>query len=166
MKVVLIGFAASYKTSAGKLLAEKLGCGFCDVDEEVERQSGKRVSQIFSDSGEKFFRDRENDVLRELAKSSGVIACGGGSVLAENFSCLIKDDAIVVWLKTSAHEVKNRLLSGIRPLFDGLTEEELTAQVISREKIYKHFAQITVSTDGKTSRQVADEVFELISTSN
>ncbi len=160
MKVVLIGFAASYKTSAGKLLAEKLGYDFWDVDEEVERQSGKRVSQIFADDGEKFFRDRENEVLRQLTKSSGVIACGGGSVLAENFSCLIKG-AVVVWLKTSVHEVKSRLQSGIRPLFDGLTEEELAARLVDREEIYKRFAQITVSTDGKTSRQVADEIFEL-----
>lgn len=159
MKVVLIGFAASYKTTAGKILAEKLGCDFFDVDDEVERLTGKKVSQIFADNGEGFFRGKENEALRELADRSGVIACGGGSVLLPNFQTLAQGST-VVWLKASAREIRNRLSFGTRPLFDGLTEEELARFVAEREEIYGQFAQITVQTDGKTPRQAVEAVFD------
>lgn len=161
MKVVLIGFAASYKTTVGSLIAKQLQCSFWDVDSLVEEVAHSTVSEIFAQQGEKAFRKMENDVLKKLSDVRGVISCGGGSVLAKNFPSFAKNGK-VVWLKTSANSVKQRLTVGTRPLFDNLSAEQLAQQVEQREKLYRNFADVCIVTDDKTSQQVADETLQFL----
>lgn len=158
MKIILIGFAACYKTSVGKLLAARLKYSFFDVDQQIEKITGKTVSQIFKTDGEEIFRKTETAALKELADlSNAVIACGGGSVLSSEFSVFARNGK-VVWLRGNAQTVKSRLTFGTRPLFDDLTDFELQQKISEREKVYAKFADFSIFTDGKTSVQVAEEV--------
>lgn len=161
MKVVLIGFATSYKTSAGKQLAEMLKCDFYDTDCEVEKATGQSIAEIFRTRGEEAFRVAEESAVQSLADKSGVVACGGGTPLCKVFDSLCKN-AVVVWLKTSPQCVFNRLERGTRPLFDNLSLLQLQQKIADREIVYRHFANAVVQTDGKTSRQVAEEIFSLL----
>ncbi len=157
MKVVLIGFAASYKTTVGKIVASRLNCVFYDVDSIVEKAADSTVSEIFAQQGEQTFRKLEDCALKSLTASVGVISCGGGSVLSKSFE-EVASNAKIVWLKTSAESVKSRLTVGTRPLFDNLTVEQLSEKIAEREKLYAAFADVCITTDNKTSAQVAQEV--------
>ena len=80
--IVLIGMPGCGKSTVGKQLAESLGMDFIDTDEEIVRQAGRDIPQIFAQEGEASFRDRESAVVAQVAaRQNGVIATGGGVVL-------------------------------------------------------------------------------------
>ena len=157
MKVILIGFAATYKTSVGKILAEKLGAEFWDTDVQVERACGMSVANIFAVYGEQAFRNAESGVLCTLQNAHGVISCGGGAILSPRFAEFAQG-GVVVWLQAQPQTIRNRLCEGTRPLFDGMTVEQLREQMETRKPIYRQYATFTIFTDGKTSQEVAEEV--------
>ncbi|MFF2562044.1 shikimate kinase, partial [Kitasatospora sp. NPDC058060] len=82
--VVLVGPPGSGKSTVGRLLAERLGVGFRDTDADIEATVGKPIPDIFVDEGEPHFRALEAAAVRAAAEGhDGVLALGGGAVLAE-----------------------------------------------------------------------------------
>lgn len=165
-KIIVVGFAACYKTTVGKLLANRLNCPFVDTDEEIEKRCKASVQQIFETHGEAYFRERESQLLRDLtdgfsSESSVVVACGGGSVLLPEFEAFAKGN-VVICLTASASTVFSRLDGASRPLFDGLTVSELSACIKKRAPLYAKYANATFTTDNKTPEQVADEVYAFL----
>lgn len=80
--IVLIGMPGSGKTTIGKKLAEKLSFEFIDTDDEITKLDGREIKDIFSNDGERYFREKESEVIRfAAAKQSAVIATGGGAIL-------------------------------------------------------------------------------------
>lgn len=159
MKIVLIGFACCYKTSAGELLAKKLNYAHIDVDRMIEAGAGKSVAEIFASFGENEFRRLERQALLSLIPSNDiVISCGGGSVLADSFE-VFAEGATVVWLTANADTVVSRLGGVSRPLFDGKSADDIACLMDVRAQYYAKYADIIVSTDNLTSSQVADAVF-------
>ena len=161
-KLVLIGFAASGKSSVGKLIEKKINMQFVDTDVEIERQCGMSVREIFDKLGETYFRQNENELVALLAtRQNVVVACGGGSVLAESFAQL-SSDSLVVLLTATAATVKSRLGNTSRPLFDGLSEDELANFIASRAQLYNRYSNIAIATDGLTVEQVVEEIISHI----
>lgn len=161
-KIVLIGFAACFKSSAGKLLADKLGWKFVDTDSEIESKSNLTVAQIFDGYGEAHFRAMESELLATLAtEQNAVISCGGGSALSDSFAQLATN-SVVVWLTASAATIHKRLGAVSRPLFDGLTVAEIEECATRRSPIYERYASVRFATDGKTPVQLADEIYSYI----
>ena len=157
-KIVLIGFAACYKSTVGKLLADRLGCAFVDMDNEIEHICKMSVQQIFETYGEPYFRNKESQLLRTLKTDNTVVACGGGAVLSADLEEFVQD-SVVVCLTASAETVHARLGDVPRPLFDGLTANELDSYMQKRAPLYAKFAHVTFPTDGKTSEQVAEQIY-------
>ena len=158
-KIILIGFATSGKSSVGRLLAERLNANFVDTDDEIERQCGMTIEQIFCTQGENFFRQKENELLSSLVDTPNlVVACGGGSVLAASFPSFAAH-CKVIWLTVTASTVKRRLGNVPRPLFDGLDESGLAALIEARAPLYQQNADVTVATDDLTVAQVVTEIF-------
>lgn len=90
-KAVLIGPPGAGKSSVGRHLAKLLQCEILDTDLEIEKRSGKKISDIFTEDGEPAFRAIEKEVVIEaLIEASGVVALGGGSVLDPEVSELLK----------------------------------------------------------------------------
>lgn len=92
MNIVLVGMPASGKTSVGKALSLKLGKIFTDSDEEVVKNAGKSIPEIFSESGEACFRELEKESIHNISiKNSQIIATGGGAILnsenVDNLKC-------------------------------------------------------------------------------
>lgn len=131
MKIVLIGYMGSGKSSVGKRLAEVLGLPFRDMDVEIEKQEDCSISEIFSRKGEIYFRKIENKILKELLSQpkSYVLATGGGTpCYGDNMDFMIKADVITVYLKTPLEVLTSRLVleKDNRPLLAHLeTEDEL-----------------------------------------
>lgn len=161
-KIILIGFATSYKTTVGRLLAEKLQYLFVDTDAEIARRNNLTIKQIFDTYGEKYFRAKESQLLTELAQSKQtVVACGGGTVLSGNFAEFVANN-VVVWLTVTAQTVLSRLGDTQRPLFDGLTVEQIDDYISARNPIYGKFAHFKINTDGKSADEVAQQILSLI----
>ncbi len=132
MKIVLIGYMGSGKTSIGKQLSSVLGIPFKDMDAEIEKNEGLSISRIFSEKGEIYFRKTENEVLKKiLSQPEGyVLSTGGGTPCYSDSMAFITDreDVVSVYLKTPLDILTARLFleKENRPLLAHLkTEEEL-----------------------------------------
>lgn len=162
MKLIIIGFATSYKSTVAKHLSKKLNLPLFDVDKLIEEQAGMSISQIFAEHGESYFREMESAVICHLAtKPTGIVSCGGGSVLSQDFPRLVQN-ATVLWLKVDAKTAHKRLNGVTRPLFDNLTVSELSTKIDQRNPLYAKYATIELDTSGKPSKQVVDEVCKLL----
>ena len=142
--IVLIGMPGAGKTTIGRILAQKCGKKFVDIDEELVARTGKPVSAIFAASGEECFRDLESAAVREAAALSGaVIATGGGTVLrAENVRRLKQNGRLVFLDRPLAALVP----SPDRPLGD--TAEKVARLSAERAPLYAAAADLTVPVAG------------------
>ena len=97
--IVLVGMPASGKTTVGKRIAEKLEMDFIDCDDEIVKKAGKSIPEIFADCGEKAFRDIESEVVAEVsARKNTVIATGGGAILREVNTDLLRENGRIYFL--------------------------------------------------------------------
>ncbi len=138
-RVFLIGFMGSGKTTIGKLLAERLGWKFIDIDEIIEKKEGMKISDIFKYKGEPYFRKLEKKTLKELIdkNKNTVVATGGGLGADPEALELMKENGFVIWLDVDFEEFKRRCSKdGNRPLLR-LGEEELRDLFDKRNLVYR-----------------------------
>lgn len=160
MNLVLIGFRGTGKTTAGRKWAEIRGLDFMDVDELIEARYGRKISDIFNESGEDVFRRMEFEVIRSLRGTDGkVIAAGGGAVIHEENREILKRLGRVVWLKASPERVVERIENSGRPPLTGLEPaEEVKALTALREKYYAETADHVIDTSFLTVTEVVDAI--------
>lgn len=119
MKVFLIGYMASGKSTLGKALAGALMLPFIDLDVEIERTEGTSISEIIDSKGELHFRKIESGVLNELLEQNdtGVFALGGGTPVFYNHMELLNAEGETIFLDVPVGELARRLEGDIkRPL--------------------------------------------------
>lgn len=160
--VFFVGFMGAGKTSVSRKLARQCGLASIDMDTFIERQEGKKVSEIFAESGEAGFRAIEADVLRELShRDPALVGCGGGVVTTPESREILKEAGFVVFLKVSAYEARDRISDlSTRPLFNDV--DEAAARNAARLPLYEEVADATVDTAGKGVTAIAGEVREIL----
>jgi len=165
--IYLIGPTGSGKTAVGKQLARDMGLKFVDSDQEIEKRTGVEIAYIFEKEGEPGFRDREQEMIRELASREGaVIATGGGAVLARaNRECLAAS-GIVVYLKTGIREQLRRTgRSRNRPLLNSANPRSVLEEMAAvRGPLYEEIADLTIDTSNQRVRTVAKQLREMLET--
>ncbi len=146
--VVLVGMAASGKTTVANELGRQLGREVVDTDRLVEEMSGKTIPEIFETQGEEAFRSMETAVIKEVGKRSGIIiSTGGGCVTrAENYAPLHQNGKIV-WLLRDAQKLSREG----RPLSQKTDPAVLLAQ---RKPQYERFADRTVDNNASVEETV------------
>ena len=163
--IVLMGFMGAGKTTIGKKLANALKYEFIDTDEWIEKEKGRKISDIFAEDGEAVFRDMETDLLKRLQGSEEkfVLSIGGGMPVREENRALLRNLGIVIYLKTSKEEIIRRVSGNKnRPLLQGGDlEEKVTNLMNAREQIYIETAHMEVITDGKNPLGVIEEILKL-----
>jgi shikimate kinase len=162
-RVVLVGPMGAGKTTVGRLLAQRWGVSFVDTDDVVEQTEGRTVSDIFVDSGEERFRALERAaVAQALAEHPGVLALGGGAVMAEETRAALAGHA-VVFLRVGLTDAAARVgLGASRPLLLGNVRGTMKALLDERTPVYESVSTGSVDTDGRTPDEVADLVEEVL----
>ena len=157
--LVLVGPPGAGKTTVGRLAAERLGVGFRDTDADVEAQAGERIADVFVTHGEAHFRALERAAVeRALAEHDGVLSLGGGAVLAPETRALLRGQQVVL-LEVGLSAAADRVgLNRTRPVLALNPRAQLRALLEARAPLYREVAVHTVTTDGRTPQDVADEV--------
>ncbi|MDQ8699924.1 shikimate kinase [Hyphomicrobium sp. LHD-15] len=163
--VVLVGLMGCGKSSIGRRLATKLGLPFIDADEEIERVAQKSISEIFSDHGENFFRDRESKVIaRLLAHGPQVLATGGGAFIMPSTREMIRDTGLSIWLRAELPVLMRRVAKrDTRPLLKGGDPEAVMRKLMeARYPIYAE-ADLTVESRDVPHDSIVAEIIEALS---
>jgi shikimate kinase len=160
---VLVGAMGAGKTTVAELLAERWGVTARDTDHDVEASAGKPISEIFVDDGEAHFRALERTaVAAALAEHDGVLALGGGAVLADETRALLADQP-VVFLRVGLSDAVKRVGLGVgRPLLLGNVRSRIKTLLDERTAVYEEVATHVVDTDGRTPAEVAAEIEGLL----
>jgi len=160
--IVFLGMMGSGKTSIGELVSKKLNLNFFDVDQCIENETKMKISKIFSDNGENFFRKlEEKKTLNLLKKKNAVIALGGGAFLNQNIREEVLKNHSSFWLNLSSDVIINRIKnSSKRPLAIQSTIDELVNLIEKRSNIYSK-AMYKVDCDGLTKNEVVNKILDI-----
>jgi shikimate kinase len=160
---VLVGAPGCGKTTVGRVLAATLGVEFRDTDTDIEAMAGKPIPEIFIDEGEEHFRALERAaVAAALAGCPGVLALGGGAVLAEETRAALVGHRVVHLSVELPDAVKRVGLGAGRPLLAINPRATLKHLMDQRRPLYTEVASATVATDGRTPEDIAAEVAALL----
>ena len=162
--VVLVGLMGSGKSTVGRMLAERWGLPFVDLDVEIERISGLSISEIFELEGEAGFRARESEATRAITVSSPIVVAVGGGWMARPETRDAWPDATRVWLRVSPQEAARRLAMHdvARPLLANELPEKVLQDLLDRRLPAYRLSEYTVDTSNRTAALVADAVAVVI----
>ena len=168
MKIFLIGFMASGKSTIGKQLAEKLSVPFIDLDEWIEKCEGRSVTLIFAESGEPVFRQIESAYLKKLeGTKTAIIATGGGTPCFFDNMDWMKQNGLTLYLRTDPFILFERLKASDRerPLLSGRKDQALLdfiKNTIEKRAVFYENAHLIFEQNEMTDNPAA-EIFNYIS---
>jgi shikimate kinase len=171
MKIVLLGYMGSGKSTIGKLLAKNLKLRFLDLDSCIEDAEEATISTIFKEKGEVYFRKKEALTLREIiSKEEGIVlSIGGGTpCYASNMDAISEMTANGIYLQVGLTELVERLKSekSDRPLIADIPNKELPEFIgkhLFERSFFYNQANHVVHCDGKSPEQITDEISGLFS---
>ena len=170
MKVFLIGYRCTGKTTVGKRLAERLGVEFLDTDQLVERQVGSSIAHLVATRGWDVFRQIETQVLKDTAGGADrVIATGGGIIMDPQNGKFIKETGFSIWLDADIKTILSRLgtdsqTAATRPaLTDKDLLEETKDLVKLRSPLYAASAHMRIDTGSQTPEQIVNIIERRVS---
>jgi shikimate kinase len=155
--IYLVGFMGSGKSTMGPVLASRMERPFYDLDDLIEEEQERTISEIFESQGEDHFRKLESDALvRNQPSEPYVMALGGGAFVSEVNRDYISQHGISVWLKIPLELARGRCKdSRHRPL--ATNPEEWASLFRRRESVYQQ-ANIQVEVEGKSPQQICSEI--------
>ena len=160
--LVFLGMMGSGKSSIGSIVSKKIDIDFVDVDEEIEKKLGVKISKIFENKGEKYFREiEESFTLKILKRSNSVISLGGGAFLNSKIKKEILDNHISFWLnwdiKTLINRIKN---SQKRPVAFNASKNELTDLIKKRSIVYSK-AMYKIDCENFTKNEIVKNILKI-----
>lgn len=160
--LVITGFMGTGKTSAGRVVAQKLAREFVDMDEVLAAREGKTAPEIFESSGEEYFRARESELCAELGARDNLVIATGGGALVNSRNREVFANAFIICLDASFDAILARL-NGVqdRPLLaQGNLRQRVEGLLKARQDAYAHIGRHLDTTD-KSVDQVAAEILEI-----
>jgi shikimate kinase len=169
MKIVLIGYRTTGKSTAGRMLAEKLQIPFWDTDAMIEKIMAMPIKEMVALHGWDYFRDKEKETIQFLTqKEDCVIATGGGVVLFSENVDLLKQSSVMIWLNAPLPDIIERLKrdaqrDAARPQFTSGDIVQETADIMKqRLPLYEKAADYTVDTLNKNPERVVEEIYQYL----
>ena len=166
MKIFLLGLPGSGKTTLGKALSTALRLPFVDLDSEIERLEGKKITEIFEGNGEAYFRNLESIELKKrcASKAEFVMATGGGTPCFFDNMEWINRSGESIFLDVPSSEIVRRMKRTSlleRPLLGSLPPEEIRDKIERMRSERIHFyrqAMITLSGEAITAEEVIKKI--------
>jgi shikimate kinase len=164
-RVILIGYRATGKSSIGRLLANKLGFDFVDMDRVIEERESSSISDMVAKHDWPYFRSKEKILLQELIdKKNIVIATGGGAVLHHEIWPKIMQSFVSVWLFAEHETICQRLANDTKSAEQrpSLTGQNILAEVeklmADREPLYRKYSHLAINTSHRSLDAVVHEI--------
>ncbi len=164
MRIYLIGFMGSGKSTIGKKIAAKLDYAFIDLDKLMEEVEKNTVAGIFSEKGEEYFRKTEADILHStILHKNAVISCGGGTPCYFDNMDWMNARGITVYLKMKAETLYGRLKTKKekRPLIAKLSNEQLRDyifQKLSEREAFYLQAALIADPENMKIKEIAESI--------
>jgi 3-dehydroquinate synthase len=165
--LVITGFSGTGKSLVGKEVARRLNWDFLDTDDDIVKQAGKPIAQIFRHDGEGKFRELERETIREACQQrQTVIAIGGGAIVDPQNYELLARTGLIVCLEARPETIHERLFheaacspeTEVRPLLATDNPLERIRQLKASRQPHYAKADWTIHTDGLSVSEVAEEV--------
>jgi shikimate kinase len=161
--IVLVGPMGVGKSTVGRLLAERLGLGYRDTDDDIVAAEGRTIAEIFVDDGEPAFREMEKRAVRAaLAEHEGVLALGGGAILDADTRALLAEHRVVYLSMEVDEAVRRTGLNVARPLLAVNPRKQWRELMEARRHLYEEVATAVVATDGRTPEEVAQAALDAL----
>ncbi|MFS4456325.1 shikimate kinase [Maribacter sp. 2304DJ31-5] len=169
VKIILVGYMGSGKTTLGKLLSKQLNINFLDLDDHIESLEGTTISQLFKEKGEVYFRKKEIAYLKEIlsSKESLVLSTGGGTpCFGTNMDTINNATPNTYYIKVSLKELVSRLSleKTQRPMIARFEKEELAEFIgkhLFERSYYYNKATHNIVADGKSPEEIVTEIISL-----
>ncbi|HSQ52221.1 MAG TPA: shikimate kinase [Nitrospiraceae bacterium] len=167
MNVVLVGYRCSGKSSTSQYVAAGLGWPVIHTDREIAARAGQRIVDIVRSGGWKRFRELEMDVIKAVTAMEGVVVDAGGSVVAEQRSVtLLRARGRIVWLRTSAPEIRSRMekldVTLVPLTMNGSAIEEVDEMLQRFDPLYEAAADYVIDTGGRQPADIAAEILKMV----
>ncbi len=170
--IFLIGYMGAGKTVIGKSLSKKINYEFYDLDNYIEIKEGKKISEIFNQENEVYFRKIENKYLDYLSSTNGkkIISTGGGTPCFENNLSIIQNspNSLSIYLKADINTLVKRLNKSVskRPLISHLKDEDDLRDFITKHLFERSFyyekSDVKIITNDIETKDIIKLIVELI----
>jgi shikimate kinase len=169
--IVITGFMGTGKSTVGKILSEEYGLDFVDTDVLIEEKAGgKKVTEIFDEYGEAYFRSLEKEVIKDIAaKENTVVATGGGAIVnSENLSLLKRRSAIIICLTARPDTILKRIRNeeGVRPLLKAADPLKKIEGLLDRRREAYLKADVLIDTSDLTPQELAERIKVILKEKN
>ena len=160
--LVFLGMMGSGKSSIGSLVAKKLNLEFIDIDNEIEKNSGISIKEIFKSKGENYFRELEEKItLNKLKLNSVVISLGGGAFMNQQIRKEVLKKHISFWLNWDAQILINRIRnSAKRPIAYKSSNDKLIEMINKRSGIYSK-ALYEIKCDNLSKHEIVKKILNI-----
>ena len=160
--LVFLGMMGSGKSSIGSIVSKKLDIDFIDVDDEIEKKLGMKISNIFKSEGEKYFREIEEDItLKMLQKNKAVISLGGGAFLNNKIKKEILENHISFWLNWDIKTLVKRIKDNEkRPIAFNASKFELIELIKKRSIVYSK-AVYKIDCENLSKNEVVNNILRI-----
>ena len=166
MKIVLLGYMASGKSTIGREISKKLDMKFIDLDDYISKREKRSISEIFKVEGEIYFRKIESLYLGEIlnSKDSFILSLGGGTpCYSNNMELILNSEASSIYIKADIKTLASRLTAekNKRPLVADLEDDKLiefVAKHLFERRFFYEQASITVNSENKSIEEIIKEI--------
>ena len=158
--IILIGMPGAGKSTVGRIVSQRSGMKFIDIDSYIIKKEGKKPRDIVNEKGLEGFLKVQEEAVVDLKVINHIIATGGSVVYSENSMNHLKSNGSIIYLKTDFESInkrtgKNRRLARERgkTLYDVYCERII---------LYERYSDLTIECTGKSSQEVAEEIKKYI----
>ncbi len=163
--IAIVGLMGVGKTTIGTKLADKMKYYFIDCDQEIEDREQRTINRIFVESGEKYFREVEKNVIKEIIARDEeiVLSLGGGAFINEETRKLLQEKAITIWLHASIDEILHRIgHKNNRPLLNQQNKRQVLEELAAKRYPYYSESNLKFDTTSENHEILISKIIKQI----
>ena len=161
--IYLVGFMGTGKSTVGKIVADRLGREFIEMDQLIEKIDGLKITDIFAQKGEKYFRKLEKKVLRDISDKFGrIVSCGGGIMINKDNVGMLKASGKIICLEASPSVIYARTKNySERPLLNTADPQKKILELLELRKPFYKQANFFVDTNNLMPDEIAGKIVSI-----